>query len=178
LKAYCARSFDFGLHFDFFKELFGHGNQCVLRPFEKPINCATINQTREHSDSVSKGVSNRGESEHNMKISFASFNKEGIKLIRSSFCGLSISSSVCSDEFHEVCLFIRGKKVGNLASVKQIVNVFNESFLFDLTVCEKEDCRLVFSACGTQNLFNIVVPFDFAISFADFYLENVKINHC
>lgn len=84
---------------------------------------------------------------------------------------LVLLSNIVADD---IFLVFR-EEVGNLASVKQVVDVFKEGFANDLTVREKELLLVILECTPLEEVLNRFLEILFLVVFGDFDLECL---HC
>lgn len=63
LDHFCARSSYTFLHLNLTQELLTDGLKGIWGPFREPIDCGTVDNGGEISDSVSEGITNWGEAQ-------------------------------------------------------------------------------------------------------------------
>jgi hypothetical protein len=108
-----------------------------------------------------------------VQIFLAFLHKETVQLSGSALFGFVLTLGHRSDQFHEFCLFFTAEQVGHFVSIEQIVDIFDKRLILDFAVSEKEDSRLVLATTLLQDPLEILLPFQLAVSFRDFNLENL-----
>jgi len=113
-------------------------------PWVVPIDRAAVDDTGELSAPVSELVTNRRECKSNVKVFSAYLHKVGINLVSVvSLFGLSGSWA------HLVAysnLFLWREEVGNLTTIEQVVDIFQEGLLDNLSIRKQEYLWLVINS--------------------------------
>jgi hypothetical protein len=118
--------------------------ECLTWPWIVPIDRAAVDDTGELSAPVSELVTNGRECKSNMKVFSAYLHKVSVNLVSVvSLFGLSSSLA------HLVAysnLLLRREEVGNLTAIEQVVNIFQEGLLDNLSIREQEYLWLVINS--------------------------------
>jgi hypothetical protein len=143
LNAFLAQGL---LHVNCVEELTGEPKKGVLWPVLEPVDCAAVYQRWEHADSGTEVVADWTEGQYDVQILLAFLHEETVKLCWSAFFQPAFVFHHWAHHFNQFSFLIRWEQVGNFISVQQIVDVFDKSLILDFTVCEQENCGLVFTA--------------------------------
>jgi len=112
-----------------------------------------------------------------VKLLSASLNKVGEELSWSSFWASILRLSSRSNKFTQVSLFISCKQIGYFSSIKNVVDILKEPFLFDLSVSEYEGRGLSFAATTSQEVLHVVTPLLHTVVLLDLYLIDLVVTH-
>jgi len=165
------------IHFNFTQELFGDSLKCIWWPLGEPIDCGTVDNRWEISDSVSQRVTNWGETKNNMEIFLASLKEKSEEFlwrsVRASFFFLGWTSYKLTN----ISFLINREDIWNFTSVQNIVDILKETFLLDLGISEKERGCVTFTTNLSHKLFDVLSPFLGSINFFDFNLEHIEVRN-
>jgi hypothetical protein len=137
----------------------------------EPIDGAAVDYRREHPDSGPKGVTDRTEGKHDVKILLALLNEEAVELGWRSLLQFILVFSDRTHQLHQLRLLLVREEVGHLVGIEEVVDVLHERLVLDLSVGEKEDGRLVFTARLLEDPLQILLPLGLPIGLGDLDLE-------
>jgi hypothetical protein len=131
LHHFRARFSDSSIHFKFTKEPFGDSLKGIWWPLREPIDCGTVYNGWEISDSVSQRGTNWGEAKNNMEEFLAP-----LKEVREQFLWRSVRASFfifswCSYKLTDICFLVCRENIWNI--------------LFSTTTSQINLCLLCFS---------------------------------
>ena len=124
------------VHLDFTQELLGDGLKGIWWPFREPIDCRTVDNRWEISDSVSNGCTDRGERQNNMQVLLASFKEVSKELGWCTFRASLFLFGRSSYQLAHISFFISSENVWNLTGVQNVVDIFKERLLLNLSISE------------------------------------------
>lgn len=106
-----------------------------------------------------------------MKILFALFHKEAIKLSRCSVFGFILALGNWPYEFHKLSFFLGAEKVRYLIGIEKVIDVLDKGLVFDFTISKQKDGRFVFASGLLEYLFEIFLPLCLAVGLRNLDLE-------
>jgi hypothetical protein len=172
-----ARFSHWSIHFNFTEELFGNSLKGIWRPFREPIDCGTVNNRWEISDSVSQRGSNRGEAKNNMEEFFASLKEITKQLLWRSVRASFFIFSWCSHKLTDISFLIGWENVRDFTGVENIVDILKETLLLDLGISEKECGRVTFATDLSHQFFDVFSPLLSSVDLLDFNLEHIEVRN-
>jgi len=123
----------------------GNIKKCLFGPLSKPINSAAIHERWEHSKSGSEDFTKRWHSKDNVNVLFNScqVSLEHIHFVDSKVFAHTFLATNEID-WLEIFIFVKRR---DIASIKDIVDVFNHLFIDNLSIYKQESCWLIVNTC-------------------------------
>jgi 6-pyruvoyl-tetrahydropterin synthase len=143
-----------------------HGVQSLSRPEVVPVHGATVDNGRELSATLSEFLTDGGEGQHNVEALSALSNK----VVELSVSAVTLSSftSTGFDVFTDSSLLISREQVRDFSRVKKIVNIFQETFLHDLSIREEELYEFLVDTALAEEIFNVLMELLFSVGLSNF----------
>ena len=149
-------------------------DQPLLRPFLEPIYAGAVDQTGEHSQSNSEGLTNRTKADDQFELILDSLQEKLENSIKSQ---LSTYLFYCFFSYGLTNLYslFRKEKVGDRANVQDIVDVLEKLFIFDLSVTEEKRYEFVFNAYLCEYFLHVFPELNHAIVFGNLQAHGIVI---
>lgn len=167
----------FVIEVDVGEELLCYTLQGIFWPLREPVDGGTVDQTWEVSDAISKGVADRTEAHHNVKVSLATLNKVRKELLWGTFWASALLLGNVTHRVAHVNLLICREDVGHLTRVQDVVDVLEEALLLDTVVSEDERVDVTFTTDLSEQNFEILTELNLGVNFLNFNLEDFSISH-
>lgn len=127
----------------------------------KPVDGATIDNSRKLPYPVPEAVSNGAHGQHHVQLFSDNLNEE-VKQRNWTTVGLHRFIPLPVQLPHllaQLDSFLGGEQIRYFPRIQQIADVLQKRLFFNLSVREKEHCVLVGGAGLAQNYFDILAPF-------------------
>mmetsp|Transcript_8712 Transcript_8712/g.14814 ORF Transcript_8712/g.14814 Transcript_8712/m.14814 type:complete len:985 (-) Transcript_8712:5078-8032(-) len=167
---------DFCVEIDLCEEEVRHTAQRLLGPFSEPIDRAAVHQGREHAQTRAEGLTNGGQTQHQVQVRADTAHKEVVHFRGNAGVDAGLLAGLGQTLHHCTHLLIV-EQVGDLASIENAVDILEEGLTDDLGVVDHEHCGLVQHTSFVHHALDVLTPLVHAVTLGDFNREQLKVSN-
>ena len=128
----------------------GNADQRLFGPRLEPVDGASRDQAGELQSSRPELLANGREAEDNVEVGLHPLEEPGHRVLRGRLHLGALPLHHRHQLRHDLALFVSCEEVGDETSCKDVVDVLQETLLFDVLICEQEGCSFSLDATRSE----------------------------